>query len=113
MEVNLLSISIKPPIKIPKNKTVEINFDWNIEYKKLEAKKFNFICNIKAYGEFSFEANIEGEINTEKDYKDIPEFVSVSIIENLMKSLSKLVSYAQQFTIEESIFINQPVSLAS
>jgi hypothetical protein len=113
MEVNLLSISIKPPIKIPKNRTVEINFDWDIEYKKLEAKKFNFICNIKAYGEFSFEANIEGEINTEKDYKDIPEFVSVSIIENLMKSLSKLVSYAQQFTIEESIFINQPVSLAS
>ncbi|AAB98057.1 TPA: hypothetical protein HA335_02865 [Methanocaldococcus jannaschii] len=113
MEVNLLSISIKPPIKIPKNKTVELDVDWNIEYKKLDAKKFNFVCNIKAYGDFSFEANIEGEISTENDYDNIPDFISVSIVENLMKSLPKLVSYAQQFRIEENVFVNQPLSLAS
>ncbi|XRP96831.1 hypothetical protein ACO3UB_07770 [Methanocaldococcus sp. 16A] len=113
MEVNLLNISIKPPVKIPKNRTVELNVDWDIEYKKMDAKKFNFVCNIKAYGEFSFEAYIEGEINTEKDYDIIPESVSVSIIENLMKSIPKLIGYAQQFRIEENVFVNQPVSFAS
>jgi len=113
MEVNLLNISVKPPTKIPKDRTVELNVDWNIEYKKMDTKKFNFVCNIKAYGGFSFEAYIEGEINTEKDYDNIPEFISISIVENLIKSIPKLVGYVQQFRIEENVFVNQPVSLAS
>ncbi|WP_048056281.1 hypothetical protein [Methanocaldococcus fervens] len=113
MEVNILSISIKSPSKVPKCKVLELDVDWNIEYRKMESKKFNFLCNIKAYGELSFEACVEGEINTEKDYNKIPNFVSISIVKNLMNSIPKLISHAQQFRIEENVFIKPNVSLAS
>ena len=105
MILTISELCIKRPEKNPKGAEVELDTDWNIEYKK-EDGGFKYRCSLETKGEFPFRVSAKGKILDNKLEK-VPEEVSFKILNNIIEMIPNLLNMSK----EKEIKIELPLKI--
>ena len=82
-----------------KNQTLELDMDWNIEYKRISNTSYGYICNLKME-EFPISFVVEGVVEFDKNVDHISEDISQSILDRLLQILVGMINLTKETVIE-------------
>lgn len=104
IKISMNKIKMVRPETNPTSCKINLNVDWNIEYKKKQEDKLEYTCTLDGIGEMPLKLAIQGSVeckninkNLEKNYENL----SQHILDNTMNTLIKMVNVTKDtiFTI--------------
>ncbi|EHP85692.1 hypothetical protein [Methanotorris formicicus] len=103
MKMSIEKLKLVRPKENPKNTNLELDVDWNIEYKKINNNSFCYICNLKME-EFPVSFVVEGVVEFEENTNNVSEDVSQSILDKLLQILVNLINLTKDVQVEVESF---------
>jgi len=104
MNIGIKKLKLIRPTENPKNANLELNVDWDIEYKKISKNSFEYICNLKMEGGFQTSFVVEGIVEFEESINHISENISQSIVDKLFQILVNMINLTKEMHIEVKNF---------
>ncbi|XRP97171.1 pilus assembly protein [Methanocaldococcus sp. 16A] len=99
MKISIEKLRLVRPKENPKNQRLELDMDWNIEYKKISDNSYGYVYNLKI-DELSISFIVEGVVEFDENIDCISKDISQSILDRLLQILVGMINLTKEMHVE-------------
>lgn len=104
MKIYMQKIGMIRPNFNPKNKKLNLDLDWSVDYRDTDQKFIKYDCILRTYEDFALNFKVEGVLKLQESEKFLKEEVSQIIFDKAFEILMKMVSLTREssYSIKDS-----------
>jgi len=99
MEISVKKLQMIRPEINPKNCNLNLDVDWDVDYKETDSSSLEYVCNLKTINEFPIHLTVEGNVEFES-LEALSKELTGMILDNCFKIMINMVNITQEASIK-------------